>query len=222
MEYNNAPGVFISCLQHTHNYSLTNLFNSDFPSLPTENPGEVPTAWQGEVVAHNAVWGSRRWSQPQPTPWWPFLMATSVCTLLSPPGFLRTWSVSLKTVLSVFPQPLWIHMVVNNLLEGLSCRNDVVIKEDHRSPVQLPWGKNSPFPGCVTAKDASIHRSECQPLTWVSEQTEFWWTLHRSPPPPPEVRRSWWCCKTKTQGNFVSVSQNNDRKWLDVGMLAVF
>ena len=27
--------------------------------LPTENPGEVPTAWQGEVVAHNAVWSGQ-------------------------------------------------------------------------------------------------------------------------------------------------------------------
>lgn len=50
MEYNNAPGVFISCLQHTHNYSLTNLFNSDFPSLPTENPAPVP--WEMLLVMH--------------------------------------------------------------------------------------------------------------------------------------------------------------------------
>lgn len=50
MEYNNAPELFVSCLQHTHNHSLTDLFSSDFPSFPTENPAPVP--WEMLLVMH--------------------------------------------------------------------------------------------------------------------------------------------------------------------------
>lgn len=64
-------------------------------------------------------------------------------------------------------------MVVNNLLEGLSCQNDVVIKEDHRSPVQLlgakftlPWVCNSQ--GCLRLIVQNVSLSPES-----SEQTEF-------------------------------------------------
>lgn len=52
-----------------------------------------------------------------------------------------------------------------SLLDGAVIRNGVVIRKDHRSLIQIPWGKTSPSPGYKTTKDASIHLSECPPLT---------------------------------------------------------
>ena len=57
--------------------------------LPTESPGEVLTPWQGKVAAHNAIWGSRRWSQPNfnpchgDLPLWVRLCAPCSCFLPS-------------------------------------------------------------------------------------------------------------------------------------------
>lgn len=73
------------------------------------------------------------------------------------PRYSRTWSVSLKTVLSVFHHPLWISIVLGGLVGGLNCGNRVLIRGDPGSLVQLPWGKKPPIPGWATAKDASVH-----------------------------------------------------------------
>lgn len=59
------------------------------------------------------------------------------------------------------------------LKEDCHRRNSAVVRGDHRSLVQLPWGTNSSSLECVTAKDDFFHHSEYQPLTRASKQAEF-------------------------------------------------
>lgn len=78
--------------------------------LPTENPREVLTPWQGKIAAHNAIWGQE--DDSGPTPASAMVTFSSGYFCVHPvlafwlPQYSRTWSVSLKTVLSVFHQLL--------------------------------------------------------------------------------------------------------------------
>lgn len=46
--------------------------------------------------------------------------------------------------------------------------------------VQLLRGQKPPCPGCVTAEDASLPLSECQPPTGASHPAACRWTHHRA------------------------------------------
>lgn len=63
------------------------------------------------------------------------------------PQYSRTWAASLKTVLSVFHQALWVSIVLGGLVGGLNGGNTALARGDHRSLVQPHRGKNAPTPG---------------------------------------------------------------------------
>lgn len=77
------------------------------------------------------------------------------------PRYSRTWSVSLKTVLSVFHQPLWISIVLGGLAGGLNCGNRVLIRGRPRKPGSAPlrqkfthpWVGNSQ--GCLRSSQSA-------------------------------------------------------------------